>query len=271
MPYLARPHTLLYYDTFAQDITASATQQPDQSQQTSQTVLLIHGFAGTPASDFAAQIPQLCTHHTVLAPHLHGYGRSSHRSRYTTTYYREDVADLVALLDELHLSQILVLGFSDGAIVALLLAALHPERVAALAVLGAQATINAQDVASIRYWLLETPLSEERQAQLTQLHGDPYWRSLPQMYVQVQEELVAAGGILITDEELSAIRCPTLVMHGIRDRIVPVEYARIIHEHIAGSELLLFDAGHAAHLRCEREFTEGVMMFFNEAPVNTSL
>jgi pimeloyl-ACP methyl ester carboxylesterase len=269
MPYLATPHALLYYDIFSPDITAPTTQQPNQPQQAFQTVLLIRGFAGTPTSDFAAQIPQLCTHYTVLAPHLHGYGRSSHRTRYSTTYYREDVRDLVALLDALQLPQVLVLGFSDGAIVALLLAALYPERVAALAVLGAQASINAQDVAAIRYWLLDTPLSEEWQAQLAQLHGDPYWRALPQMYVQVQEELVAAGGILITDEELADIGCPTLVMHGTRDRIVPVEYARILHERIAESQLSLFDAGHAAQVKRERELTEVMMNFFHDSQIDS--
>src|SRR5690242_12934835 len=126
MPYLSTPHALLYYDIFAPDITAPTIHQADQLQQAIQTVLLIHGFAGTPTSDFAAQVSQLCTHYSVLAPHLHGYGNSSHRSHYSITYYREDVGDLVALLDALQLSQVLVLGFSDGAIVALLLAALYP-------------------------------------------------------------------------------------------------------------------------------------------------
>jgi valacyclovir hydrolase len=269
MPYLATPHALLYYDIFTPDITAPTPPQTNQPQQAFQTVLLIHGFAGTPTNDFAALIPQLCTHYSVLAPHLHGYGHSSHRSHYSITYYREDAVDLVALLDALHLSQVLVLGFSDGAIVALLLAALYPARVAALAILGAQASINAHDVAGIRHWLLETPLSQEWQTQLAQLHGDPYWRALPQMYVQVQEELVAMGGILITDEELAGIRCPTLVMHGTRDRIVPVEYAGILHERIARSQLLLFDAGHAAHAKREREFTEAIMNFFQESKIDT--
>lgn len=269
MPYLATPHALLYYDIFAPDITAPITSKTNQPQQAFQTVLLIHGFAGTPTSDFAALIPQLCTHYSVLAPHLHGYGHSSHRSHYSITYYREDAADLVALLDALHLSHVLVLGFSDGAIVALLLAALYPARVAALAILGAQASINAQDVAGIRHWLLDTPLSEEWQTQLAQLHGDPYWRSLPQMYVEVQEALVAAGGMLLSDEDLARIRCPTLIMHGTRDRIVPVEYARILHERIPRSQLLLFDAGHAAHLKHERQFTEVIMNFFQENKIDS--
>ncbi|HZU66918.1 MAG TPA: alpha/beta hydrolase [Ktedonobacteraceae bacterium] len=228
-------------------------------------MLLLHGFAGTPETDFEAQLPHLRNRYRVLAPHLHGYGRSSHRDRYKLTYYRDDVADMAALLDALRIEQVLVLGFSDGAIVALLLAALHPTRVKKLAVLGAQPTINVQNAADIRHWLLEEPLSEKWQAQMAALHGEPYWRSLPRMYVEAQEALVANGGVLITDEELASIRCPALVMHGKRDRVVPAEYARIIAEHIPGSQLLLFDAGHAAHIRRENEFTEAVMNFFARA------
>ncbi len=147
-----------------------------------------------------------------------------------------------------------------------MLAALYPQRVQTLAVMGAQPTISAQNVAAIRHWLVETPLAEDWQKELAKLHGEPYWRSLPGMYVEGQEALVAAGGVIITGEELAAIRCPALVMHGKRDRIVPADYARIISERIPGSQMLLFDAGHAAHLRCEKEYTSAVINFFLSIP-----
>jgi pimeloyl-ACP methyl ester carboxylesterase len=207
-------------------------------------------------------LPALLSHFRVIAPHLHGYGRSTHRSNYALSFYRDDAADLVMLLDSLNIDKVLVLGFSDGGIVGLLLAALYPQRVLALAVMGAQPAINAQNVAGIRHWLLEIPLAEDWQKELAKLHGEPYWRSLPRMYVEGQETLVAAGGVIITDEELASIRCSALIMHGKRDRIVPADYARIISERIPDSQMLLFDAGHAAHLRCEKEYTSAIMNFF---------
>jgi len=260
MPIFQAPNATVYYDILEPDFTGTTLNT--QSSYQAQTVLLLHGFAGTPESDFAGQLPHLRAHYRVLAPHLHGYGRSSQRSSYALSYYRDDVVDMIALLDALQIEQVLVLGFSDGGIVGLLLAALHPLRVKALTVLGTQPSINAENVAAIRHWFLEKPLSEAWQAELAELHGEPYWRSLPHMYVEAQEALVAAGGVLISEEELAAIRCPALIMHGKRDRVVPADYSRIIHEHIPGSQLLLFDAGHAAHLRCEKEFTEAVMSFF---------
>lgn len=253
MPVYQTQHTLLYYDDFLSESVPEAAG----------TLLLVHGFAGTPASDFADQLPAFRLRYRVLAPHLHGYGRSTPRQTYTPTYYREDVADLVALLDHLGEARVSVVGFSDGAIVSLLLAALYPARVRVVAALGAQPTIDAQNTAGIRRWLLERPLSEDWQRQLATLHGDPYWRSLPALYVRAQETLVAAGGVLITDDELASIACPTLIMHGARDRIVPVAYAHVLHRKIPGARLHLFDAGHPAHLRCPEEYRALVLDFLN--------
>lgn len=258
MPFLDTPNTTMYYDIFEPEFTALLP-----SSQT-HTVLLIHGFGGSPESDFGGQLAALRSHFRVIAPHLHGYGRSTQRSSYALSFYRDDAADLVALLDTLGIDKVLVLGFSDGGIVGLLFAALYPRRVLALAVMGAQPSINQQNVAAIRHWLLETPLAEDWQKELAKLHGEPYWRSLPRMYVEGQEALVAAGGVIITGEELASIRCPALIMHGKRDRIVPSDYARIISERVPNSQMLLFDAGHAAHLRCEKEYTSAIMHFFLE-------
>src|SRR6266581_7322106 len=256
MPFLETPNTTMYYELLEPDSAAIASDGPPP------TVLLIHGFGGTPESDFKGQLPAFRSYYRVIAPHLHGYGRSTRRSSYALSFYRDDAADMVTLLDTLNIDKVLVLGFSDGGVVGLLLAALHPQRVFALAVMGAQPTINAQNVAAIRHWLLETPLAQDWQKELAKLHGEPYWRSLPRMYVEGQEALVAVGGVIITDEELASIRCPALIMHGKRDRIVPVDYARIISERLPNSHMLLFDAGHAAHLRCEKEYTSAIIEFF---------
>ncbi len=256
MPFLNTSNTTMYYDIFEPNFTKLSF-----SSQVN-TILLIHGFGGTPESDFGAQLPALHSHFRVIAPHLHGYGRSTHRNNYALSFYRDDANDLATLLDSLNIDKVLILGFSDGGIVGLLLAALYPQRVLALAVMGAQPAINAQNVAGIRHWLIETPLPEDWQKELAKLHGEPYWRSLPRMYVEGQENLAASGGVIITEEELASIRCPALIMHGKRDRIVPVGYAHIISERIPNAHMLLFDAGHAAHLRCEKEYTSAIMDFF---------
>ena len=109
MPFFSTMHTTMYYDIFTSDFTTAGNSTSPSN------VLLIHGFGGTPASDFAGQLPILRQGYQVIAPHLHGYGRSTHRTTYTLTFYWEDAADLAALLDFLGITQTLVVGFSDGA------------------------------------------------------------------------------------------------------------------------------------------------------------
>src|SRR6266571_4030210 len=98
MPFLDTPNTTMYYDIFAQEFTTAPLSSHPH------TVLLIHGFGGTPASDFGAQLPALRSHYRIVAPHLHGYGRSTHRSSYALSFYRDDAEDLVTLLDSLNIS-----------------------------------------------------------------------------------------------------------------------------------------------------------------------
>jgi pimeloyl-ACP methyl ester carboxylesterase len=255
MPYFVKDHTrdhTLYYEIFQAHITPPTS---------SKSILLLHGFAGTATNDFARLIPLLQERHNILAPDLYGYGKSSQRTAYSTKYYRDDVADIKELLDYLKLQEVQVVAFSDGGIVGLLLAALHPKQVRSLAILGAQARLELNDVTAIRHWLLERPLTEDWQKELARLHGEPYWHSLPEMYVQAQEELLAEGGELIKKQELATIQCPTLIMHGKRDRVVPLMYAYELQEQIINAQLQLFDAGHAAHLRKTEEYNQIVIEF----------
>ena len=50
-------------------------------------------------------------------------------------------------------------------------------------------------------------------------------------------------------------------MHGKYDKIVPVQYAQKLMQKIPGSQLLVFEAGHAAHVRCEQLYTATVLHF----------
>src|SRR5438034_7661635 len=116
MPFLATSHTTMYYDIFEPNFTMLPL-----SHQV-YTLLLIHGFGGTPESDFGAQLPVLQSHFRVIAPHLHGYGRSMHRNSYNLSFYRDDENDLETLLDSLNIDKVLVLGFTYGGIIGLFFA-----------------------------------------------------------------------------------------------------------------------------------------------------
>ncbi len=65
MPFLSTPHTTLYYDILEPNFTLP--------QHTTQEVLLLHGFASTPVSDFSGQLPSLRTRYPTTALTLSVY------------------------------------------------------------------------------------------------------------------------------------------------------------------------------------------------------
>jgi pimeloyl-ACP methyl ester carboxylesterase len=58
---------------------------------------------------------------------------------------------------------------------------------------------------------------------------------------------------------LGAIDVPVRVVHGTRDRVVPVDAGAFVAGGVPDGELLTLDAGHAPFVEHPREFTEAVL------------
>src|SRR5574341_82821 len=96
-------------------------------------ILLIHGFMGTGSSEFPDLRSWLSRDYQVVAPDLQGYGKSMPKPRiYGVDFYRRDAEDLIALLENLDLPPVRVLGYSDGGEIAFWLPILVPERIRSL-------------------------------------------------------------------------------------------------------------------------------------------
>lgn len=90
-------------------------------------LLLIHGGGSTIPSNWGKLIPLLERGRSLLAVELQGHGRTPVGDREPS--FEASADDVDALLRELRLGPVDVLGFSNGGQVALQLAARHPERV----------------------------------------------------------------------------------------------------------------------------------------------
>jgi 3-oxoadipate enol-lactonase len=101
-----------------------------------ETVLLQHGFARS-SRFWYAFVPHLARQYRVLRPDLRGHGDSPVDYDTAVPHKVEDyVGDVVALLDGLGLEAVHYCGESFGGIVGMGLAALHPERVRTLTLIG---------------------------------------------------------------------------------------------------------------------------------------
>ena len=104
-----------------------------QEQGTGEPLVLLHGN-GEDHTYFRRQIEAFSREYRVIAVDTRGHGRSP---RGTAPFTLKQFADdLMALFRRLKLSEAVLLGFSDGANIALLFAIKHPERVKALILNG---------------------------------------------------------------------------------------------------------------------------------------
>ncbi len=245
MPELSLPDTVLHYEE-----AGAGT-----------TLLLLHGGLGTALLHYHREIPFFAERYRVIAPDLRGYGRSSPPRRYPPDFYHRDAADMSALLKAVASEPAHVLGWSDGAIVTLILAVNHSELVRSVAIWGGQASNLDQERAA---WdrLVDTstwpPRALER---FREAQGPANWPGILERLHAGYNAILDAGGEII-DQRLGEIRCPVLIMHGEDDEIVPVVHAHTMHAAIRQSELHVWPrVGHLPHREREAEFRALVLDF----------
>jgi pimeloyl-ACP methyl ester carboxylesterase len=210
------------------------------------TVLFMHGWDtdATVWLPLAAELYQ--DGFSLLLPDARGHGRHSQNVPCTVADVTEDILTGIAWLKtraETDVERISVIGHSLGAVAAL--AAAHRSRDVWRAI-GISAYVHATD-----------PLLGD--ARRSFLHRVAAW-----LNVRAAEFL---GGFRYRQynviDLVKEIRCPVLLVHGERDRIVPVRHANMIYtqSNPDTTQLLIIpNIGHGAILRSEA-LTSGVEGF----------
>jgi pimeloyl-ACP methyl ester carboxylesterase len=213
-------------------------------------LLVIHGNGGSIAS-MANQIPFFAGSYTVIAADSRSQGRSADLQ--DSLSYEMMADDYNALLDSLHLDSAVVIGWSDGGIIGLLLAIRHPEKVKKLAVTGANirpdsTAVSAADIQSMK----------ELVADLRKQKPDPPVKNqLKLTRLMIDEPNISWGS-------LQQIHCPVLVIGGDHDIIKP-EHTLEIYRSIPGASLwILPGSGHDTCVSFSDDFNEQVNRFFQK-------
>ncbi len=174
---------------------------------TGKPLLIIHGNGGS-IKDFSNQIPYFSKEYKVILADSRAQGKSVD-TRDSLTY--EMMADdLNALLDELHLDSCYVIGWSDGGINGLLLAIRHPEKVKKLAVTGANLWPDSTAVDPFLYRWLAAGVDS-----LSKVNQTPEIKHQYKLMAMMTKEPN------ITVAQLHTIKCPTLVIGGDHDALLP--------------------------------------------------
>jgi len=228
-------------------------------------LLLIPGALGTGAGDFPGQFDWFAKRgFAVIAPDPRGYGKSRPPERdYPLDFYNRDAADMLALMAALGHERFSIIGWSDGANIAVIMAAHKPQAVAKLVMFGGQSFLTAEEIAAFNTIRRISAWSPQAAEPMRALYGDAL-DDLWDRYVDGQEALLQAGGNLYR-ERLSDVQSPAFVLHGAHDPLVPAFHAEAIHRGIAGSRLHIFPEGkHNIHTRHAGEFNALVYAFLTE-------
>jgi non-heme chloroperoxidase len=226
-------------------------------------LVMLHGASSVGSRDFAAQIPLFARGFLLIIPDARGHGRTRWD---TADGFRYDwlVEDLTAFVDALGLTTFHLLGFSMGAMTALMFASRHPERLRTFAIVGI--TTQREPRLSVLRRLTnldridrEDPgWARELAARHDPGQGAGAWRRLlPAIAADV------ATQPLLTPGELRRIDAPALVTVGDRDPFVPVDHAWGISRQLLDGRLFVAPGcGHEVTSRRPGLFNEALAAFY---------
>jgi valacyclovir hydrolase len=214
-------------------------------------VVLMPGWGGS-ISDLDRLRRDLTGGFRVIAVDLPGSGRSQPQPRhYTPSYYREDAAVLLGLLDALGIGAAHLAGFSDGGEEALLMAALRPGCALSVFTWGAigQITASHADLDELATAITSpgdalAPLA----AYLTDAYGPDNATIMTQTWSAAMRGILDDGGD-ISRSLAAKIRCPALLVAGTYDEFCPPEKTRELAELIPRGQFAeACGAGHEVHV-----------------------
>ena len=233
----------------------------------SHVLLCIPGALGTTKLDFAPQVSYFGSREgfRIIAFDPRGYGNSRPPERKFSdrSTFIEDAKDGKGLMDTLGVTKFSVLGWSDGAMSAIILASMFPESTITVVPWGANCFIGEEDVKVYREgkdmstW--EPHLREPWETEYGKEGAQKLWGS----WVEMTEEIYHNGGNICKDH-LGSVKCPTLLLHGMKDPWIPNYHPVDIEKGIADCTVYYFpDGDHEIHLNQADKFNQVVENFLN--------
>lgn len=205
-----------------------------------QPLVLLHGaFSG--ASSWGGQIPALVdAGWKVFVPERHGHG---HSPDVTDEFHYADMAtETIAYLDEIVGGPAEIVGWSDGAVVAVLVALQRPDLVRHLVLIGQYYNSSGRAVGGILDALdaADDEMMEFFAAEYADESPDGA-DHFPVIFEKTMAMIRSEPEIDLGD--LAAISAPTLVMQGDRDEVT-LDHSREVVDAIGGARLCVLPGSH---------------------------
>ena len=191
-------------------------------------VLVIHGN-GQSIADMQFQIAHFAKTNKVIVADTRGHGKSGLGTDHLN--YIQMMEDYNALLDQLGVTGANIIGWSDGGILALLLAIHHPDKVNKVATMGANLRPDESAVDPAIGEVLQ-PISEMIDEMIASKDTSDNWQFQRQLF----DLLMTQPDIPI--ESVQKIEAPVLIIAGDKD-IIRARHSLEIFENLPRAHLAI--------------------------------
>jgi len=183
-------------------------------------LVLLHGGGGAGAN-WELIFKTAPEGYQLVTPDLRGHGRTTNPSRAFT--FRQSALDVFALLDHLRIERFNAIGMSMGAKTLLHMATQQPDRVDAMVLISATPYFPEQARSIMREISPDNRTDQEwEQMRQWHKHGDEQIREI---WRQSNAFKDSYEDMNFTPPYLSTITARTLIVHGDRDPLYPVNLA----------------------------------------------
>ncbi|CAB3749605.1 alpha/beta fold hydrolase [Paraburkholderia humisilvae] len=217
-------------------------------------VVLLHGGLGH-SGNWGHQVPALlAAGHDVVALDSRGHGRSTRDAQ--PYRYERMASDVRAVLDALHVARAALVGWSDGACTALILARQVPERVAGVLFFGCNMDPGGAkpfEATPVIERCFSRHVKDYAQLSATPEQFDAFVQAVSTMQ-KTQPDWSA--------RELAEVRVPVMIVQSEHDEFIKREHAEYLARSIPGAQWLLLDGvSHFAPWQRPAQFNRAVEAF----------
>jgi pimeloyl-ACP methyl ester carboxylesterase len=206
-------------------------------------LVLLHGGGSSIDVTYGRILPFLARRRTVIGVDEQGHGKTSDRD--APVRFTSSADDVAALLRHLAIEQADVMGFSNGASVALQLAILHPALVRKLIFAS---SLTKRSGAMPQFWEY---IDKATFADMPQPLKDAFLAANPdpqKLRTMHDKDLERMQHFVETsDEDVKSVKAPTLVLLGDRD-VPTLAHAAELVQLLPQASLMILPGGHGDYL-----------------------
>jgi pimeloyl-ACP methyl ester carboxylesterase len=220
-------------------------------------LILLHGGLGH-SGNWGYQVPALAASgYRVVLIDSRGHGRSTRDARPYS--YELMASDVLAVTDTLHLEKANLVGWSDGACVALVLARRAPERVAGVFFFACN--MDPSGVKPLEPSPMLDRCFSRHKKDYAQLSATPDQFNAFVEAVTLMERTQPN----YSAQDLAAINLPVAIVHGEHDEFITRDHAEYLARSIPNAELVILQGvSHFAPLQRPDQFNHAILAFLDQ-------